>query len=272
MRHFGPRNLPILIALAASAVAPTANADPSLRRAGEAVRSETRNFSFANDLGLGLMRMSLVFDSGDNMLARFGHMVGVGASHNWFSTDTLATYDYDVKHYPVPGQVYTAHRLDCFGACDLAIEPPPADHMLVLSGFVFEATDGVSHDINTIAIEPDPESNIIEVELLDEGEFEYGATVQYSYVPIEDVAGGILRSGTKTATNHWRVQFQWPELNGTTSPLLLHGFRVAFENDEAHPLNRLQLLMTGNKATIYFTDAEYDESFTGSIDVVATTY
>ena len=275
MTLFGPRKLPFLFALAASAVALPASADsPSLRRAGDAVDSETRSFSFHNEIGLGLMRLSFVFDSGEYGLSRLGHMVGIGASHNWFSTDSLAEYQYDVKHYPLAGQVYTAHELECTGPCGLGIDPPPADHMLVLSGFNFEATDGVPSSIKTIAIEPDPDNGVIWVELDDgddDAELLYGATVQYSYIPTQDVVNGTMLSGTKTSSNEWRVQFKWNELAGTTSPLLLHGFRLEF-TDGPHPLNRLQLLMTGNKATMYFTDAGFDESFTGSIDVVPTTY
>lgn len=272
MKHLSPRKLAALLALATTAGAlPALASGVSLRRGGEAVGSETRSFPFANEIGLGLMRLSFVFKSGDHQLSRFGHMVGVGASHNWFSADAAAAYDYDVKHYPLPGQVYTAHELECEGVCGLGIDPAPADHMLVLSGFLFEATDGESRQVRTVAIEPDPDNGIIWVELASGDTFEYGATVQYSYVPIEDVEGGTLRSATKSSNNQWRVQFKWPELAGTTSPLLLHGFRLHFE-DEAHNLNRLQLLMNGDTATMYFTDATYNKPFTGTIDAVATTY
>lgn len=272
MKHLSPRKLAALFALATTAVAIPAMANGvSLRRGGEAVGSETRNFAFANEIGLGLMRLSFVFQSGDNQLSRFGHMVGVGASHNWFSADAAATYDYDVKHYPLAGRVYTAHELECEGVCGLGIGPVPADHMLVLTGFVFEATDGESRQIRTVAIEPDPDNGIIWVELASGDTFDYGVTVQYSYVPIEDVAGGIMRSGTKFSNNQWRVQFKWPDLAGTTSPLLLHGFRLHFE-DEAHDLSRLQLLLNADSATMYFTDADNNKPFTGTIDAVATTY
>ena len=272
MRHRSLLPISLLSALTAAMVAAPAHASGvSLRLAGETAGAETRAFPFDNTFGLGLMRASFVFESGEHDVARIGHMVGLNAAHSWLTAPSPETYDYDFKHYPIAGQVYTAHKLVCEGPCELGIPAAPAGHLLVLAGLVFEAEDGNSRPLSTIAIEPDVDNGIIHVDFNDGSDFKYGATVQYSYVSEQDVVGGAVRTESGTSSNSWRVQFHWPDLNGSTSPVLLHGFRVHF-TDGPLPLNRLQLLSTSNRATIYFADAGYNDSFEGSISVVPTTY
>lgn len=276
MKRIASPKLPVLLALATCAIALPALAgdSPSLRVGGDAIGSRTKAFPFDNTQGLGLMRLHFSVPSAETNVRRIGHMVGTGAAHNWLSSDAPMPYHYDVKHYPLPGQVYTAHNNDCSGPCALGIAAPPADHLLVLTGFVFELDEGEPSDVGltTLAIEPDPDDGKIWVELNDGTDVPYDATVQYSYVPTAHVLDGVIRSGTKNSGSDWRVQFIWPELTGTLSPTLLHGFRVHYTDDVARPLGRLQIGMGGRKATIYFHDLSGDDAFDGSIDIIATNY
>ncbi|MEM7154519.1 MAG: hypothetical protein AAF799_16855 [Myxococcota bacterium] len=265
-------SLPALITLSSVAAA---DQGPSLRRGGDAVGSDTLGFSFDNTQSLGFMNFYFDYDDGEYDWLRIGHLVGLQASHNWLSSETPAPYSYDVKHYPAPGagEVHTVHREECTDVCELGIPVPPSGQVLVLAGFLFESHDGLEHQVHTIAIEPDPESGHIWVELDGDEEFSYDATVQYSYIPENEVNGGDVLSATGVSDpSNPRVELVWNELAGNTSPVLLNGFRIEYVDSVARSLSYLHVRAGGRKANVWFHDEMGNEPFSATVHVVPTTY
>lgn len=265
-------SLPFLFTLSSVA---TAEQGPSLRRSGEAVGAQTRGFAFDNSQSLGLMRVVFGYDDGEHDLTRIGHMVGVGASHNWLSSGSPAPYSYDIKHYPAPGsgEVLTAYKAGCQGVCGLGIPAAPAGHVLVLAGFMFESDDGSEHPMTTIAIEPAPDDGLLWVELDDGTQLVYDAAVQYAYIPDFEVNGGSIlsASGVSDVTNP-RVSLAWSELAGTSSPTLLHGFRIEYADGVARAMNTLHIEANTDRANVWFHDEAGNEPFEATVYVVPTTY
>ena len=251
-----------------------ASAGPALRRGGDSVGSNTLSFSFDNTQALGLMRLSYSFDAGEHGLSWFGHMVGVGAAHSWFSGEDPAEYSYDVKHYPRPGQVLTAHRSGCKTSCVLSIPKVPADKVLVLAGFLFESPDGSEHKVASIGVVPAPADGKISVEFSDNTNFEFDATVQYALLPAADIVDGKPRTFTKTSSaKTGRAANKWTDRNGSTSPSLLHGFSARFKDGKAHALKRFVLSSSNNKAGLWMHGASpsYD-LFEATMSVAFTKY
>jgi len=261
-------------ALALLAAPLDASAGPALRRGGKSVGTSTLNFSFDNTQALGLMRLSFFFDDGEHGLSWFGHMVGVGAAHNWFSGETPAQYEYDAKHYPRPGRVLTAHRSGCKTSCVLGIPKVPADKVLVLAGFLFESPDGSEHEIASIGVVPAPADGKIAVEFSDNTNFTFDATVQYALLPAADIVDGKPRSFTKTSSaKTGRVINKWNDRTGSPSPSLLHGFSARFKDGKAHALHRFSLSATSNKAALWMHGASASfDLFEATMSVAFTKY
>lgn len=264
-------SLPLVLALAPAA----AQAGPSLRKGGDGIGADTRGFSFYNERSIGLMYFMFDYEDGDHGVTRLGHMVGVGAVHNWMSGQDPDHYVYDVKHFPKPGtgEVLTAAKEGCSVPCALGIPAAPEDHELVLSGFLFEIPDGSEQLIHTIAIEPDADDGKIWVTLEGEDPFFYDAVVQYSYIPTEDVVGGAAISGTGTSPlGNPRVSLIWPEYNEETTVSMLQGFRIETADDEARPLQYLHVRVGRHKANVWFHDESGNEPFDATVWLVPATY
>lgn len=153
----------------------------------------------------------------------------------------------------------------CSGPCSIPIEAPAAGEVFVLRGLHFER----GHDrspLRRLAVQPDPERDVVRVEMSDKGSFAYRASLQYAYLPAAKVAAQLHAEGRKAAGEREETTV----VSREEGVAVLQGFTLELV-DGARPLGDLAIVSSVDGPAAFrvrFNDRAPNEACRVSIDYV----